>query len=299
MAYRNLFVESPARISLKSGRLVIAVKEEWSVPLEDVDALLIESRQSIVTAAALSALAENGTVVYFCNEKHLPGGILLPYAGHSRFLTVLSAQQCISEPRKKRLWQQIVRAKIRNQASCLELCGRKKGAEELFAMAARVQSGDGSRLEAAAAFYFPALFGAGFARGDETEIVNSALNYGYAILRGAVARKLACYGFTLCLGLNHRSALNAMNLADDIIEPFRPAADLLVAQKRELPESLTPDIKHELFGLLNIEMLSGGQYHSLSYAVDRLVQSLIRAINSVDEELVIPELLPIRQHAYE
>ena len=59
MAFRNIFVESPATVSVRREQLVIRTERETVVPLEDVNALLIESRQSTLTAAALSALAVN------------------------------------------------------------------------------------------------------------------------------------------------------------------------------------------------------------------------------------------------
>ena len=57
---------------------------------------------------------------------------------------------------------------------------------------------------------------------------NAALNYGYAIIRASIARTLCCFGFLPAFGLCHQNELNSFNLADDIIEPYRPLVDAYV-----------------------------------------------------------------------
>lgn len=293
MSYRCLFVANAARIHCKNEQLVIETDAPHSVPLEDISALILESRQISITAAALSALAQSGAAVYCCDEKHLPCGICLPFAQHSRQLGVVRWQLELTQPAKKRLWQKIVVAKIENQAECLALCGLPQQASALYGRAKAVSSGDKENIEAsAAAFYFRALFGAGFTRQNDDGI-NASLNYAYAILRGYVARCLAAYGFLPYLGIHHDSELNQFNLADDLIEPFRPVADLFVASNVSEDAALTTALKGQLVNLLNADILSGGQHHSVSYAIERLVQSL-RA-----PRLTLPKLVEYKQHTYE
>lgn len=299
MAYRSILLTSPARISCRLGQLLVNTGEEHTFPIEDLSAVLIESRQTTVTAATLAALAQNGTAVYFCDEKHLPCALLLPFAQHSRQLEVTRAQQAMGQPARKRAWQQIVIAKIRNQAECLALCGKEKPAAWLFRRAGAVSSGDKENVEAAAAaYYFPALFGADFTRGDETDARNAALNYGYAILRGCMARAVAVYGFVPWLGLHHASGLNAFNLADDMMEPYRPVVDLFVAEHVDAQSELDTRQKGRLLNLLNVDVLSGGQRHSVAYAMERQVQSL-RRLPEGQAALLLPKLLPLEQHSYE
>lgn len=299
MAFRNIIIESPAHISVKNSQLVIRTDGEHSLALEDISALLIESRQTTITAAALSRLGQGGCAVFVCDEKHMPCAVLTGFARHSRELGVLQSQLGVGEVLKKRLWQGIVTAKIMNQARCLRLCGRESAAEGLESMAAQVRSGDAGNTEATAALrYFPALFGRGFTRGEENG-VNAGLNYGYAILRGCLARCLAVYGFLPALGLHHRSELNSFNLADDLMEPFRPVVDRLVSLCFEEDTSLTPENKRLLFNCLNLDILSGGQKHSVAYAAERLVQSLARSLERNEPGLLLPELVELRQHSYE
>ena len=299
MAFRNIMVESPAHLSIRNSQLVIRTDAEYSVALEDISAILLESRQSSITAAALSQLGQCGCAVFFCDEKHMPCAVLEPYHQYVRELSVLRGQLELSEPRKKRLWQQIVQGKIQNQASCLQLSNRVDPAEKLLSMVNFVRSGDAGNIEALAAqHYFPALFGAGFTRSSDCGW-NAGLNYGYAILRGCVARTLSVYGFLPALGLHHRSTLNPFNLADDLMEPFRPLIDLLVIKNIDEEDALTPAHKRMLFNSLNLDILSGNQHHSVSYAVDRLVQSLGRALKDKNEELILPQLSDLKQHRYE
>ena len=166
-------------------------------------------------------------------------------------------------------------------------------------MAQSVRSGDSGNIEAAAAArYFPALFGANFTRGGQNG-TNSALNYGYAILRGCMARYLAVYGFMPSLGLHHKSELNSFNLADDLMEPFRPVVDLLVCSAVNPEDDLCPDVKRLLFNCLNLDILSGKQKHSVTYAMERTVQSLQRSLADGENALLLPGLLPLNQHRYE
>ena len=125
------------------------------------------------------------------------------------------------------------------------------------------------------------------------------MNYGYAILRGSVARYLAVYGFISAFGLHHRNTLNSFNLADDLMEPFRPVVDLMVSRYVNKEDELTPETKRMLFNCMNLDILSGGQHHSVAYAAERLVQSLSRSFSSGEPKLLLPQLVELKQHSYE
>ena len=141
-------------------------------------------------------------------------------------------------------------------------------------------------------------FGMNFNRsGDDTR--NAALNYGYAIMRGLVARLLSGYGFLPMKGIHHSNEQNSFNLADDFMEPLRPVVDLYVAENVREGEELTPEIKHGLFNLLNVDVVSGAQHHSLNYATERMIHSFLRCCQKFTTELCLPELVKLRQHKYE
>jgi len=197
------------------------------------------------------------------------------------------------------MWRDVVVSKITNQAKCLELCGvNDEQVKKVTRLSLQVQSGDPTNIEAqAAVLYFRALFGSSFSRSEENEI-NAALNYGYAIVRGYIARILANYGFEPCLGIHHHSELNNFNLADDLIEPFRPLVDLFVFQN--MPEgNLSPSDKRELCNILNYEMISGKEHHATAYAIERLVHSLERCMGDKEESLLLPYIEELKRHEYE
>lgn len=298
MAYRHILIENPAKLSVNKEQLVINTDEEYSVPLEDIESVLVESRQTVVTSYALSEMAERGICFYTCDYQHIPCGVLLPYCQHSRQLGVIERQISLSKPFQKQLWKQIVEQKIRNQAKCLELC-QCENSNRLSALSEKVRSGDPENVEGtAASVYFKSLFGKDFSRGQESPI-NAALNYGYAIMRGMMARHLALYGFLPSMGIHHCSELNAYNLADDFMEPFRPVVDLCVAGSMQDEETFDRSQKLMLYNLLNMDMLDGKDYCTVAYSMERMVKSFSSCCKKEKTELLLPELIPLKPHCYE
>lgn len=300
MEFRCIFVSNPAQLSVRQGQLVIRQEQEVTVPMEDISSLLLESRAISITAAALQELTAHQITVYLCDKTHLPAAVVLPINQHCRQLKLLKGQIAMSKPTQKRLWQQIVRAKLGNQAQCLSLLQRPQ-AQDIRFLATQVRSGDPDNYEAvAAAQYFPALFGTGFTRGEDC-LVNAALNYGYAILRGAVARCLVTRGLEPCLGIFHHSELNQFNLADDLMEPCRPLVDLFVASHLADCEedTLTPAIKQSLFHLTSYTIQQNNQNYRTISAICRMADSLSRIVQGSEEELEVPALLPLQPHLYE
>lgn len=299
MEYRNIFLANPARLSVQQEQLVIEQAEKITIPLEDISSVLIESPQVSLTAYAAAAMANHGITVFLCDEKHLPSGQILPINQYCRQRKMLMAQYEMGKPLQKQLWQQIVSQKIWNQSECLRLT-KKTGWEDLRQMAGKVLSNDSDNREAvAAACYFPALFGVGFSRGSD-DPRNAALNYGYAILRGAIARNLVVHGLEPCIGLHHRSELNNFNLADDLIEPFRPIVELYVLQSfSEYDNVLSPRQKAGLFNLTNYLVKQAGRRYRVMLSIDRVCTALTNSIIEQKNLLELPELIPLELHRYE
>lgn len=299
MEFRNIVISNPARLSIKHNQLCIMQEREALIPLEDICSVLLESRQIQISAAALERLAVSGITVFFCDEKHLPSAQLVAMNQFSRQHKMLYAQFELPRPIQKQLWKCIVQQKINNQAACLRLSG-KAGFEELEEMAKTVRSGDVTNVEAqAAARYFPKLFGQEFTRNDIC-LQNAALNYGYAILRGAIARNLVVHGLEPCIGLQHHNQLNSYNLADDLIEPFRPLIDLYVASLPDTDgDELTPAIKRKLFNATNLLMLQNDKKMRVMYAIGRSAASLAKSIANQENTLELPTLIGLEEGRYE
>lgn len=299
MGYRSIVITSAVHLSVKNEQLVISGEHDGTIPIEDVRCLMIESRSATISSYALSKLSESGACVYFCDDKHIPCAVLMPFCRHSRQKKQIGIQLSQSKPRQKQLWKEIVSAKIKNQASCLELCGVDvEYVNNVKNLITRILSEDTTNVEGyAAALYFRYLFGKTFTRASESDI-NAALNYGYAIVRSFISRTIAEYGYESCFGIHHISELNNFNLSDDIIEPFRPLVDLYVFQNTA-GEEFNKETKRELTNILNYELLSGGERHSAAYAIERTVQSLGRCFSRADETLLLPELTALKRHEYE
>lgn len=254
MAWRSVMITQPSRLSLKNKMLRVEQDDgDVTVPLEDMAALVIEHAQIALTSQLLSACAECQIAVITVDETHHPNGVLLPHLPHSRAGKVLRSQLAMSQPQRKRLWQAIIKQKIANQAGVLRQYGHAKKAKRLDALSDEVRSGDSGNAEAhASQLYFPTLLGRGFTRKQE-RFHNAALNYGYAVVRAAIARHLVAYGFLTAIGIHHRNEQNSFNLADDLIEPFRPLLDDYVFTHfpEEDVDRLLPSHKACLVGFLH------------------------------------------------
>ena len=298
-AFRTLFLSTPAYLSLQDKHLCIAQKDKESVkiPLVDILCVMLESHQITLTNALLNAFALHKIVVFTCDESHLPSGLFMPFLGHFRSFSVLQSQINLSKQRKAILWQQIVKAKIHNQALLLKML-HKKESEELETLAKSVNLGDLSNNEAkAAAIYFKALFGKNFSRkvqifeNGKMGTINAALNYAYAIMRGVITRSLCVSGLNPALGVNHKNQFNAFNLADDLIEPYTIFADSVVVQMvevGELEESLSLQNRVKLVSILQSAVIVENKLYPLTRAGVVSAQSVVKCLERENLKLKLP-----------
>lgn len=278
------------RLSLDRGFLAITGPDGLlgQVPLDDIEAVIASNPAITYTNQALAALAARGVPVVICGPNFAPAAYLLPVDGHHAQGDRVEAQAAASLPSKKRLWSEIVRAKLRAQAGALERIG--VNAVPIQALVQRVRSGDPDNYEAQAAQrYFPAMFGKGFTRDRDSHGVNAFLNYGYTVLRAATARSVVASGLHPSLGLHHKSKGDAMRLADDLMEPFRPAVDLIAWQlSGEGIEHLDPAAKRRLAAVLHADYAIDDGVTTLSNALTRSAQSLSQIYLGTRKRLLLP-----------
>ncbi|MBK8225462.1 MAG: hypothetical protein IPK73_30985 [Candidatus Obscuribacter sp.] len=89
--------------------------------------------------------------------------------------------------------------------------------------------------------------------------------------------------------MHHHSEQNAFNLADDLIEPFRPLVDLFVASEISDDDAdLTTSDKASLVELLHydLETEQGHSTRSGLAAIEHLVASLLRVVGKNDHQLL-------------
>jgi len=298
MIKRTLYFGNPCRLSKKQDQLFFIdgdeKAEKKSIPIEDIGVMVLDNQQIQLTEALLMALMDNNVALITCNWQHLPYGLLLPMHGHHAFTEKVKAQVEASEPLRKNLWQQTVTSKIRNQAVLLDNLGIPT--DNMYYWAKQVRSGDPDNFEArAAAYYWENIFmeNPDFRRGRYEAPPNNLLNYGYAILRGVLARSLVASGMMTWMGIKHKNKYNAYCLADDIMEPYRPYVDQVVLEmlmKYENIKELTPDIKRELLVIPALDVYIDDNTSPLMVAVQRTTASLMRCYEGIQRKIQYPEL---------
>lgn len=310
MIKKTLYFGVPAYLSLSNNQLVIKLpeveksnmpenikqKSVTTIPVEDIGIVVIDHKQITITSCAINALSENNCALIMCNDKSMPSSMLLPLETNTVQSERFREQTCASLPLKKQLWQQTVKAKIRNQAAALKRHTTEK-AMNMTTWADSVKSGDTDNLEArAAAFYWKNIFSQhinDFSRNRDGEPPNNLLNYGYAILRAVIARSLVASGLLPTLGIHHHNRYNAYCLADDIMEPYRPYVDDMIIKiiKAGKPiNQLDKSIKAELLTIPTIEVMINGKRSPLMIAAASTASSLYKCFSGESRKIAYPEM---------
>jgi CRISPR-associated protein Cas1 len=289
---RVIEVSGPAYVSVEHRQLMVEREGRLvgTAPLAEIAVILLDGPEIVATVDGLRAALAEGVAVVIGDDKHLPSGLALNLDRNALHTAILRQQTECSLPKRKRVWQQIVQAKIDAQGQLLRNLGQPW--QDLAEMKTRLQSGDPMNLEAqAAALYFERLFGETFLRDREEPGVNAMLNYGYAVLRAMVARALVGTGLHPALGVHHRNQYNPYCLADDAMEPLRPLVDALVyRQWRQTPDvtELTPPIKRALIKVSVCDVNFAGNSTPIAYALGRYATSLRRAICEGNRRILVP-----------
>lgn len=292
MIKRTLFFGNKCSLTTKYEQLVIkSLEREATVPIEDIGFVVLENQESYISIPALTKLIDNNASVLFCDEKHMPKSMLLNLNGHHIQQEIFKKQINASEPLKKRLWQQTVKAKIENQSSHLKFYKNNNSPMDYYA--SKVLSGDLDNREGiAAAYYWKHLFEFDFKRERYGDYPNLFLNYGYIVLRAAVARALAGSGLLATLGIHHHNKYNAFCLADDIMEPFRPLVDakvIEIMQNYDTQDLIKP-IKAELLKVLTETVYFEDYKSPLMVALSTTTSSLQQCFAGKTRKLIYPKL---------
>jgi CRISPR-associated protein Cas1 len=300
MIKRTLLFGNPAYLRVKNLQLHVSYpggdKKEQSVPIEDVGMVILEHQQITITNDLLGLLAARNIAVVYCDSYHMPSGWTMPFSGHTQGGQRFQSQLAASQPLKKNLWQQTIKAKIKNQAYHLKT--RDLPHNNMIHWATETQSGDAKNHEArAAAHYWPILFkekSIDFRRGRELEAPNNLLNYGYAILRAICCRALVGSGLLPIMGIFHSNKYNSFPLADDIMEPYRPFVDTLVCtivDNHDDYDELSVELKKHLLGLPTMDVLIDQQNSPLMVAMSRTTNSLAACFLGTQKKMLFPEFI--------
>ena len=301
MIKRTIVIERPARLSFATDQLVVSMdaddgsQQQRTVPIEDMAVLVIETPQATLTNALLAELVSRQVAVVTCNDRHMPVGLLMPLEGNTLQSSRFQMQMDVSLPLKKQVWSQLIKMKLINQAQVLQRSGRE--ADALLHWSKEVRSGDPDNLEArGAAHYWPRLFDdVNFRRTRDGQPPNHLLNYGYAIVRAAVARALVASGLMPAYGVHHRNQYNAYCLADDVMEPYRPFVDDIVLSeggRLGYPEELTRDWKGTLLQVLTTDVYIQQERSPLLVAVSKTSSSLVKVYEGSQKRVDLPTFTP-------
>ncbi|WP_119165891.1 type II CRISPR-associated endonuclease Cas1 [Algihabitans albus] len=263
-------------------------EEIGRLPLDDIAAVIASAHGITYSNSLLVALAERNAPLVVCAANFMPAAVLLSADGHHEQAGRMMDQAAASKPLRKRLWAQLVSAKIEAQAATLKVVGARH--EGFGLLARKVRSGDPDNVEAQAARrYWPLLFGADFRRDRAAGGLNALLNYTYTVLRAGTARAVMGAGLHPSFGLAHRQRGNPFALADDLMEPFRPVADLLVfeAARAGIREP-DKDSKPALARVLITDMSTAAGVSPVGVCLQRLAVSLAQCFGGETRILELP-----------
>ncbi|MCI3028206.1 type II CRISPR-associated endonuclease Cas1 [Desemzia sp. C1] len=292
MSWRIVYIEQSDYLKVYLDNLkVVREDAEILIPLSDIHTIIVDNQQTVVTGRLINKLADYHILLIFCDEKHLPNIYSLAPHSHHQSSLVLNRQVNWSAAAKAVMWQRFIQIKIYNQASVLAHFKKDPAIiHTLYALAEEVTEGDKTNREGhAAKLYFKTLFGTDFIRERESwDGINSGLNYGYIVLRSTVARSIVAHGLHPAFGIGHHNQYNAFNLADDIIESFRPIVDLWIYILMNKEDYLDRKTKHKLVHLISTnKILIGNQKQTILNAIDILVQSFIKSMNEENPDLLV------------
>lgn len=310
MIKKTLYFSNPAYLSMANKQMIIKLPEVEtadlpdsfkeqsirSVPIEDIGVVVLDNKRITITHGLIESLLDNNVALVTCDSSRMPVGLMLPLCGHSTQTEHFRDQIEATQPLKKQLWQQTIKAKIKNQAILLEST-RNIDSSSMHKWADDVKSGDPDNYEAQAAAYFwmnifPDI--PDFRRHREGIPPNNLLNYGYAILRAVIARAIVSAGMLPSLGIFHRNKYNAYCLADDIMEPYRPVVDKIVVDIVDSGTDISElnlKLKQILLSIPAQDVMMNGKRRPLLVAASQTTASLYKCFSGELRKIVYPDII--------
>ena len=265
--WRTVVVNTHSKLSYKNNHLIFrnSYKTEM-IHLSEVDILLLETTDIVLTTMLVKRLVDENILVIFCDDKRLPTAFLTPYCARHDSSLQIARQIAWKEDIKCEVWTAIIAQKILNQSYYLGECSFFEKSQSIMELYHGLEQFDPSNREGhSARIYFNTLFGNDFTRESDNDI-NAALDYGYTLLLSMFAREVVVCGCMTQIGLKHANQFNQFNLASDIMEPFRPIIDRIVYQNRH---KNFVKIKKELFSIFSETYPYNGKEMYLSNIVSK------------------------------
>lgn len=278
MSFRTVVITRQSKISYKNRFLVVKQEnDEKYIHLSEIDTIIVDSISVSISAYLLKELADNKINIIFCDEKHNPFGEVVPYYSKHNTSKMIKEQIKWKVSDKDKIWAEIVKNKIMNQALLLKKTKSLKY-KLILSYIDEVVDGDKTNREGhAAKVYFNALFGNDFVRNSDDSI-NAALNYGYAILLSTINKEIINNGYLTQLGIHHKNEFNEFNLTCDLMEPFRIVIDNFVYYNQE--RKLDTEYKLDIVNILNGTFKYQGKNYTLKDIIRMFVKNTLESINN-------------------
>ena len=280
MSFRTVVITRQSKITYKNRFLVVKQEnDEKYIHLSEIDTIIVDSISVSISAYLLKELADNKINIIFCDEKHNPFDEVVPYYSKHNTSKMIKEQIKWKASDKDKIWAEIVKNKIMNQALLLKKTKSSKY-KLILSYIDEVVDGDKTNREGhAAKVYFNALFGNGFVRNSD-DTINAALNYGYAILLSTINKEIINNGYLTQLGIHHKNEFNEFNLTCDLMEPFRVVIDNFVYYNQE--RKLDTEYKLDIVNILNGTFKYQGKNHTLKDIIKMFVKNTLESINNLD-----------------
>lgn len=294
MAFRTLEISRPAEVHVRRGQLVVTNEEgTFSIPLEDLSTIVCSGPNIRMSTMAQCEIAAADISMMMINEKYHPSCVMLPVESNVRQTLVMRSQIAMMDDDKDQIWLALIKKKIENQSRALTLLGLR-GAEIILHYSEELNITNVDVQEAnAAKDYFCYLHPGLNRRNDDP--VNSCLNYGYAVLRNSIIRTIMLAGLLPAIGFHHDNYLNAFNLADDLIEPWRPFVDIIALKDPGTSTVLSRGKRRELAMVLHNACLINDHTVSVQSGVEEMISRIrTRIMTGSDSDLLLPTLLPVK-----
>ena len=269
-----------SKLSYKNRFLVVKQEDdEKYIHLSEIDTIIVDSISTVVTNYLLKELSDNKINIIFCDEKHNPFGEISSYYSRHNASKQIKKQIAWKQKDKNVLWQKIIRNKILNQATLLKKIKCNKYSM-LLDYVDEIEIGDKTNREGhAAKVYFNLLFGSNFIRHNDDN-VNSALNYGYAILLSTINKEVIANGYLTQLGINHKNEFNQFNLSCDLMEPFRVIIDNFVYFNKE--RELDTNYKMDIVNIFNQPYKFQSKSYSLKDVIKFYVKKTLYSVENTE-----------------
>lgn len=302
MAFRVILIENEVEIRVKLNNLIVTRQgnDIW-IPLDDISMIVLDNLTTNLSTRLLWQLSEQGIGLMICDQSHLPTGYYSSYDNHSRASKIIGYQIKKDREYYGRLWKQIVEAKIQNQANAYQIMKNDlEGAKRIIEFAKGIVNDDRSNREAhAAKIYFNLLMGTTFSRGNEDILLNSGLDYGYAVIRGYIARACVGYGLNTQIGIHHKSEYNRFNLVDDLLEPLRPLVDIVAYSIMKDDSYFMPEHRRKLVNILNMKMMYRDKKMYVCNVIENYVEQFASYIMGRNQTIIFPDVREFKGEEYD